>query len=513
MLAKEILVFCGERSVSWSCFSMLQEHLQNIQNYGRMEHIPFAWPVFGSAALRIVSKRSAWKSLPLETIGLPIEDVLEDFADMESTELKDKVYALLGIIQPFEDGSSILIDYSKTTAAIYRDVLRNVFYHRENLDVLVKQRFKKLLKESLGLSAIDVMEREPTTEARILIGVENCGPMIIKTMETQAIERFRSRESELDVPLRKAIAEIVECGDLPWIWEYRIEAIHTTAIDPETKPLLEQVAERERIAAMDNAEPMLLAALKKHLKNSFELGVETTMRWVQESRFEVESVRDEALDSQMELRMMRLLETHIERHAKPSIQSAMDAAIRSAKMSAIAQTRLTMRQLPGSVAERWRHEYIAAWICKWQRGEITLWSTGLWGRIDRWLDDWYIRQLEDMITRMSLTTMVKDYITEHQRSYLMDTNVRYYFFPTASNRRDRVLRIKWNRRDGINEGYPSHQLSHILEWYDYRFKDIVLEAIRHWHLKNGVFDPSSTEIQAEIKEKVNRLLQSGLSDA
>ncbi|KAN0122858.1 hypothetical protein V8E51_001184 [Hyaloscypha variabilis] len=428
MLAKEIRVFCGERSVSWSCFSMLQELLQNIQNYGRMEHIPFAWPVFGSAALRIVSKSSAWKLLPLETNGLPIEDVLEDFADMESTELKDKVYALLGIIQPFEDCSSILIDYSKTTAAIYRDVLRHVFYHNENLDVPAKQRFKKLLKKSLGLGAINVMERETVTEARILIAVEERAQVVMKSIETQAVVHFRSRESELNVPLQKAVEYIVECEGIkigPSVWDYcAFKAIHKTAIDPEITYLLEEVAERERVTEMDNAERYLSATLEKHLRDSCELGVETTMRWVQESRFEVDS-------------------------------------------------------LISSVDERWRREYTAAWIYKWRRREIKYRSSREdRARIKKWMDDWYHIQVDHMNKRMSLSKMVRDYLTEHNRRYGTGVKIWFYWYGDRSS------------------GKP-----------DDGFYGAVFRWIKDWHKQNGVFDLSSVEIRTEIEEKMKGLLQ------
>jgi hypothetical protein len=95
VLAKDIIVFCGQESVHWSSFNTLYEHLRTLQAIGRMEHLHFAWHVFDSDAMRIAAKRLVWRSLPHEAKGFPLKELLQDFAHMQSTEVNDKVYDLM----------------------------------------------------------------------------------------------------------------------------------------------------------------------------------------------------------------------------------------------------------------------------------------------------------------------------------------------------------------------------------------------------------------------------------
>lgn len=481
ILAKDIIVFCGQMSVAWSCFSRLYEQLQNVYYYGRMEHIPFAWPVFKSAALRIVSKRLEWQSLPLGRIGLPIEDVLEDFADMESTELKDKVYALLGIMQPFVPDSSIgiPIDYLKTTTGVYRDVLRYIFYHKEGLGIPEKQRFKKLLRRSLGLGVINVIEREPVTEARILIDVERRAQTIAEKIISETVERFRSTVwPELLLSFQKEAAEIAKLQSdwLAWpLWinEYVVtRAIASTALEPELKTLLEAVVAKHFNGTINDIETKLMETVRSYLDASRELGIETTMRWVQESRFEVESDRDKILDLQMELRMMDSLETHIERHVNPLIQSATDSALQVAKRSTADLLRLTVLQyqasLNTSADEDWRRDYIGTWICKWERQEITYHtSVNKRATIEKWVNRWFNRQVKIIISPMSGTKLVKRYLTEVSQRY-----------------------------GNIDFGFPPY-LKRSFDTDDEEVREIILRWIRE---RNGIFDPSSTDIEDKIIE-------------
>ena len=272
------------------------------------------------------------------------------------------------------------------------------------------------------------------------------------------------------------------------------QAVQAIAVEPEMKSILTRAAEKELVETMFNAEPDLLAVFTRHLNDSGELGVETTMRWVQESRFEVESDRDIVLDSQMELRMMDMLNTHISRHVEPSVQSAIDSAVKSAENSVIARIRLTMSQLISSVDRRWTEEYIRVWICKWKTGEIVYQaSEGDRASVQRWVDAWYEmhvrRQVDDLISRMQLSVNDID---------------------------DLIPRLQIGKDDGLVDDW-------LVDYFNRRkykkgVRGIIWQCVCDWHQRDGVFeigasDTSSAELQAKIEEKIEGVTTSKASDA
>ena len=481
VLAKDIVVLCGQKSVSWQCFLTLHRQLQGAHDFGRMEHIPFAWPVFGSAAMRIISKRAAWTSVPPEARGLPIEEVLEEFADMESTEVKDKVYALLGIIQPFADGSTIAVDYSKSTAGIYREVLRLVTYQREHLDLPGKQRFKKLLKRVLGLGVIGVMERQASTESSIRLHVEEFAEACIKNMETQAVQSYHSRKTVLQSRLPKIIqdtsryqANLLSQG--LWIehWAAR-QAVVESSLEPEARVLLTELAERKLNPQMKLAEPALTAELQSHLRDSYEMGVEMVMRWVQDSRFEVESDKDRVIDSVMESRMDQMLQIFLERHAESSIQTAIKAALDTVESSLTAQIRFPLHRMYAEAYAHWRDEYCATWIRKWVRHEIDYQPTDeIRSHIEWWVKDWYLDKAREMQYRLSLKAAAKD----HQ--------------------------LRWFRAHGITEDDGTWKKG--LRTGMAKIEQIISDDIRELHNETGVWDlsdESARDAEAAILAKVH----------
>ena len=117
MLARQATIYCGSKNICWSSFESLVEDLQRISSRGREKHTPCVSSILASPAIVIGMAKSAWNG-ELQ----PLTRLLQVYRDHEATNLRDKVYALLGLAH---DRSSIPIDYRIST----RDLLIQVLLH------------------------------------------------------------------------------------------------------------------------------------------------------------------------------------------------------------------------------------------------------------------------------------------------------------------------------------------------------------------------------------------------
>lgn len=117
MLAKEATIYCGSRRISWHHFEQLVNDLQAISDRGREKHTPCVSSVLNSPAIVIAKAKSAW-----DGNRQPLTALLQLYHDHEATDIRDKVYALVGLAQ---DDSHIVIDYDTSV----KDLLVKVLYH------------------------------------------------------------------------------------------------------------------------------------------------------------------------------------------------------------------------------------------------------------------------------------------------------------------------------------------------------------------------------------------------
>lgn len=134
----------------------LYEHLQAVQGQGQIEHLPFAAAVNSSDAVKIIHQRLLWDTLP-DLRGFSLSDLLITFKDMESTDIRDKVYGLLGLVDDDELQSlGFFADYSKSRIELYASMLRSIQGHH-HLQGKEFDKFASLLQHILRLSSSEML--------------------------------------------------------------------------------------------------------------------------------------------------------------------------------------------------------------------------------------------------------------------------------------------------------------------------------------------------------------------
>ncbi|KAL6898785.1 HET domain-containing protein [Trichoderma evansii] len=112
MLAKEVTIYCGSKSITWNKFEQLVKDLQAISDRGREHHTPCASSILASPAIVIAKAKAAWDG-DLQ----PLTTLLRLYRNHEATNMLDKVYALHGLAK---DSADIAVDYDITAHSLLR---------------------------------------------------------------------------------------------------------------------------------------------------------------------------------------------------------------------------------------------------------------------------------------------------------------------------------------------------------------------------------------------------------
>lgn len=130
MLGQRVVLYCGHESSDWAGFSerfplWLSKHTTGQEAF----MASLILKLYFSPASR---SRSTQYDQGGETTDASLLDTLIRYRDREATDMRDKVYGLLSLCHHpgFE------AEYRKTTAQVYRDVLRYIIERDQNLDVL-----------------------------------------------------------------------------------------------------------------------------------------------------------------------------------------------------------------------------------------------------------------------------------------------------------------------------------------------------------------------------------------
>lgn len=154
MMAKDITVFCGEKSIEWQKIDHMSSKLKGIEERGRIEHYQYAANIIESPASLIIKQRRSWKELPQGKRALPLKGLLEQYCNQKSTDVRDKVFALLGLTdhsRPEANKHQIQVDYSKSVEDIYAAVLQSLYLSGQlgTRDEI----FKSILRQALRLDS------------------------------------------------------------------------------------------------------------------------------------------------------------------------------------------------------------------------------------------------------------------------------------------------------------------------------------------------------------------------
>jgi hypothetical protein len=117
ILAREATILCGDKQVSWAKLQELIADLQAISDRGRAIHTAGVLAILDSPAAVIVWAKSQWDGSPQ-----PLTKLLELYRSQQSTDIRDKVYALHGLAY---DSDAIAINYNIDA----KGLLIEVIYH------------------------------------------------------------------------------------------------------------------------------------------------------------------------------------------------------------------------------------------------------------------------------------------------------------------------------------------------------------------------------------------------
>lgn len=115
--ARNIIAFCGTKRFDWGCLTKLYQKLKVLESTNWLAHHPFALAVFQSSASAIIWQRAYWRHPIIPTPSL--KKLISVFSSWQCTDLRDKVYALVGMASP---ETAVVPDYSRTTYQICQDI-------------------------------------------------------------------------------------------------------------------------------------------------------------------------------------------------------------------------------------------------------------------------------------------------------------------------------------------------------------------------------------------------------
>lgn len=156
ILAKLVEIRCGHQTSPLENFEDICRWLEDFGKPFKSRHSASAGITF-SKAYRLFKHRAEWWRTNGIARTFSLRRLFEAYTSSESSDRRDKVYALLGLACNISnDGSPIHADYSKTPVEILIDVVRNQCGWTTRKDELDNQRLVLLLKEALSVEHVEV---------------------------------------------------------------------------------------------------------------------------------------------------------------------------------------------------------------------------------------------------------------------------------------------------------------------------------------------------------------------
>jgi hypothetical protein len=142
--AERLTVWCGKNRFEWGMLESLYLTLKTFEDTGWFAHHDYVMGVLQSSACVMVWQRAHWRHP--ETPTPRLQTLIEVFHDWKCTDVRDKIYALVGMANK---ETAIIPDYSKSAKQIYFAV-----QEKASKD---KDHFYTLLSQVLGLPGKDIM--------------------------------------------------------------------------------------------------------------------------------------------------------------------------------------------------------------------------------------------------------------------------------------------------------------------------------------------------------------------
>ena len=145
-MSRKATVQVGDSTFSWNSLMGAVEHFCG-SRFTRLR-------AFQGALEAIQRIRLSWESLENGRLHTLLS-VLLAFRDFEATDPRDKVFALLGLVQNTGHSSLLLPNYKEPVAKVYEDVVHYHIQSNGNLDILSAAGFSKLSVNELPSWAPD----------------------------------------------------------------------------------------------------------------------------------------------------------------------------------------------------------------------------------------------------------------------------------------------------------------------------------------------------------------------
>ncbi|KAL4732800.1 heterokaryon incompatibility protein-domain-containing protein [Aspergillus similis] len=120
MLAKDVIFYCGRNSFSWHHLASLR---QKIKTHA-VHHDSFG--ISKCTGSVMIAQKTLWDSLPQDDPHLPLSDLLITYGKHKSSDIRDRVYALLGLASE----NSVRVNYNLSVEDIYIEVLEAICKER-----------------------------------------------------------------------------------------------------------------------------------------------------------------------------------------------------------------------------------------------------------------------------------------------------------------------------------------------------------------------------------------------
>jgi len=146
MLAKKATVLCGDQQVGWMKLQQLISDLETISDRGRAMHIIGVSDVLDSPATVIVRAKSRWDGSPR-----PLTKLLELYHKQQSTDIRDKVYALHGLAC---NSDAIAINYRIEPEALLVEIIYHTCSSQASMTDMMRSkkellRFARMMRDAL----------------------------------------------------------------------------------------------------------------------------------------------------------------------------------------------------------------------------------------------------------------------------------------------------------------------------------------------------------------------------
>jgi hypothetical protein len=151
-LPKEVAILCGSKAIPWCLLERFFHDVSAIVQLGWGQHTG-VYPISASAASKIVKAKSDWKEQP----SLPLLTLLQLCRHKQSTDIRDRIYALCGLAN---DSGRLEIEYGIATKQLLVVMLQHtcttfhIGVHVSELRIQIS-RIRQLLQDLLKVHIDD----------------------------------------------------------------------------------------------------------------------------------------------------------------------------------------------------------------------------------------------------------------------------------------------------------------------------------------------------------------------